>query len=299
MYKYVLNSVVKIFVLFAKYFEYYIIILRDRILWTLCSSISGMSHTCLYLPNFQLLIAVEGRRLSWPEARMKKSVFMCVWLQSCTEMVMPICSDGVNDMFEPNPWNLTQVIAECRKRWNVSPRPRWVVEQYGGKNISAASNIIFRSAHCSTLIFSCWVTVCKTVCPMLSDRCPVCDVDVLWLNGWMDQDETWDAGRPRSWPHYVRWEPSSPSPKGGAAPQPSSHVCCGQMAAWIKMPLGIKVGLGPSDFVLDGDPAPPPQKVGQSPPIFGPCLLWPNGCVYQDTGYTAPIVSYDEIWRAE
>jgi len=31
------------------------------------------------------------------------------------------------------------------------------------------------------------------------------------------------------------------------------------MAAWIKMPLGMKVGLGlgPGDFVLDGDPAPP------------------------------------------
>ena len=28
------------------------------------------------------------------------------------------------------------------------------------------------------------------------------------------------------------------------------------MAAWIKMPLGMEVGLGPGDFVLDGDPAP-------------------------------------------
>jgi len=31
------------------------------------------------------------------------------------------------------------------------------------------------------------------------------------------------------------------------------------MAGWIKMPLGTEVGLGPGDFVLDGDPAPPPQ----------------------------------------
>jgi len=29
------------------------------------------------------------------------------------------------------------------------------------------------------------------------------------------------------------------------------------MAAWIKMSLGMEVGLGPGDFVLDGDPAPP------------------------------------------
>ena len=32
------------------------------------------------------------------------------------------------------------------------------------------------------------------------------------------------------------------------------------MAGWIKIPLGREVGLGPSDIVLDGDPAPPPQK---------------------------------------
>jgi len=32
------------------------------------------------------------------------------------------------------------------------------------------------------------------------------------------------------------------------------------MAAWIKMPLGMEVGLGPGDMVLDGDPASLPQK---------------------------------------
>ena len=43
------------------------------------------------------------------------------------------------------------------------------------------------------------------------------------------------------------------------------HICCGQIAGWIKMPLGRKVGLGPIDIVLDGDPAPPPQKGGTAP----------------------------------
>jgi len=32
------------------------------------------------------------------------------------------------------------------------------------------------------------------------------------------------------------------------------------MAAWIKMPLGMEVGLGPGDFLLDGNPAPLPKK---------------------------------------
>jgi len=47
------------------------------------------------------------------------------------------------------------------------------------------------------------------------------------------------------------------------------------------MALGMEVGLGPSQIVLDGDPAPSPKK-GQSPPIFGPFLLSPNGWMDQD-----------------
>ena len=35
------------------------------------------------------------------------------------------------------------------------------------------------------------------------------------------------------------------------------------MAAWIKMPLGVEVGLGPGDFVLDEDHAPFAEKVIQ------------------------------------
>jgi len=47
-------------------------------------------------------------------------------------------------------------------------------------------------------------TVCKTVRAMLSDRClscpvlfclSVCNVGVLWLNSWMDRDETWHGDR--------------------------------------------------------------------------------------------------------
>jgi len=47
------------------------------------------------------------------------------------------------------------------------------------------------------------------------------------------------------------------------------------MAGWIKMPLGMEVGLHPSDFVLDGDPT-PQTKWGAQLPIFITCLLWPN-----------------------
>jgi len=46
------------------------------------------------------------------------------------------------------------------------------------------------------------------------------------------------------------------------------------------MSLGMELGLGPGNFVLDGDPALPSPKGGAEPQIFGPCLLWPNGCMH-------------------
>jgi len=66
-----------------------------------------------------------------------------------------------------------------------------------------------------------------------------------------------------------------PAPPKGTHPSISAHVRCGQMAGYIKMSLDMEIGLGPGDFVLDGDPAFPKNK-GAQPPIFGPCLLWPN-----------------------
>jgi len=94
---------------------------------------------------------------------------------------------------------------------------------------------------------------------MLSDRLSY----ALWPNGWTDQDETWHAGRPRPWPHCVRWGPSSP-PKGHS-PQFSTRICCGQMATWIKMSVGMELGLGPGDFVLEGTPLPLPKRGAEAP----------------------------------
>jgi len=49
------------------------------------------------------------------------------------------------------------------------------------------------------------------------------------------------------------------------------------------MPLGMDVGLGPGDFVLDGDAAP---KSAQPPPNFGPSLLRPNGWMDESVDFT-------------
>ena len=58
--------------------------------------------------------------------------------------------------------------------------------------------------------------------------------------------------------HIVLDMDPAPLPQMGTALQISAHICCGHMAAWIKMSLGIELGLGPGDFVLDGDPVPSP-----------------------------------------
>jgi len=42
-------------------------------------------------------------------------------------------------------------------------------------------------------------------------------------------------------------------------------VYCGPAVGWIKVKLGTQVGLDPDHIVLDGDPAPPPQKGDRAP----------------------------------
>ena len=77
----------------------------------------------------------------------------------------------------------------------------------------------------ASIIHNCmsfWATVCKTVRPMLSDRCPVMSVLSVCLS--------------------------------------VTLVYCGQTVGWIKMKLGTKVDLSPGHIVLDGDPVPPKKR---------------------------------------
>jgi len=54
------------------------------------------------------------------------------------------------------------------------------------------------------------------------------------------------------------------------------------MAACIKMSLNMEVGLGPGDFVLDGDPVSFPKRGRCPSSIFSPFLLSPNRCMHQN-----------------
>jgi len=62
--------------------------------------------------------------------------------------------------------------------------------------------------------------------------------------------------------------PLSLPQKGGGPPKFSAHVYCDQTAGWMKLILGMVVGLRPGEFVLDGDPAPSLKRDRAPSPIL-------------------------------
>jgi len=131
--------------------------------------------------------------------------------------------------------------------------------------------IVFHlTIHIINSFYSFWVTVCKTVQPMLSDSCLSCLFVCLrrWCTvhgetvGWIKMNLGMQVGLGPG--HIVLdWDPAPP-PLKGQSPQFSAHICCCQMGARIKMSLRHCV------------------KKGAEAPNFGPCLLWPNGRMGQD-----------------
>ena len=58
-------------------------------------------------------------------------------------------------------------------------------------------------------------------------------------------------------------------------------VYCGQTVGWIRMPLAMEVASAQATLCSMGTQL--PQRGGHnSPPLFGPCLLWPNGWMDPD-----------------
>ena len=65
--------------------------------------------------------------------------------QACTEMVMPFCYDGSNDMFEKSEWDLAAYTASCQDMWGEAavPQPDLANSLYGGRDLDSATNIVF------------------------------------------------------------------------------------------------------------------------------------------------------------
>ncbi|KUF93383.1 Secreted protein [Phytophthora nicotianae] len=66
----------------------------------------------------------------------------------CSELYMPMSSDGVNDVFPATAVNESQDDAACFEQWGVHLKPRWAQTEFGGmKALRAASNIIFSNGN--------------------------------------------------------------------------------------------------------------------------------------------------------
>jgi len=89
----------------------------------------------------------------------------------------------------------------------------------------------------------------------------------------MDQDATGYESMGHSPGDFVldREPTQFPPPQKGVEPPPQflAHVYYGQAAGWIKIALGMEVGLGPGHTVLDGDPTPLPKNGVTAPPKMG------------------------------
>jgi lysosomal Pro-X carboxypeptidase len=63
--------------------------------------------------------------------------------QSCTELLYPLCSDGIRDMFYKSSWNVKSMEGICERTWGAKPDLGRVKLQYGDRDISEHSNIVF------------------------------------------------------------------------------------------------------------------------------------------------------------
>ena len=91
-----------------------------------------------------------------------------------------------------------------------------------------------------TSIHFFWVTVCKTVRPVLKDRClSVLSVTLVYCGqmvGWIKMKLGMQVGLGSG--HILLHKDSAPLPKRGRSPQFSAHVCCSQIWGGGSAPFG-------------------------------------------------------------
>jgi len=106
-------------------------------------------------------------------------------------------------------------------------------------------------------------------CLSVLSLCPACNVDVLWPNGWMHQDELGVEVGLGPDDIVLNGDPAPP-PQRGTANQFSAHVCCGQTAGWIKMPPGRS---RPRRHCVTRGPSLSHEKGGTAAPTFWPMSI--------------------------
>ena len=66
---------------------------------------------------------------------------------ACNEMVMPMSTDGVNDMFLPQEWDEKAYTEMCENDYGLTPQYDWALTYFGGRqpelDFMYATNIVF------------------------------------------------------------------------------------------------------------------------------------------------------------
>ena len=63
--------------------------------------------------------------------------------QTCTEVIMPAGTNNITDFFPVLPFTVDQRKEYCQKRWDITPNIDWTRVSLWGRNIQAATNIVF------------------------------------------------------------------------------------------------------------------------------------------------------------
>ncbi|MCL7042860.1 hypothetical protein MKW94_015428 [Papaver nudicaule] len=117
----------------------------------ICNAIVGAPKGSDILSRIQSGVAAFSKQMCYEmgeSTRLSETEEGWLW-QVCSEMVMPIGDgEGWDTMFPASPFDLKNLSSFCQSWYNVTPRPHWILNEYGGKGIKSvlqtfASNIIY------------------------------------------------------------------------------------------------------------------------------------------------------------
>jgi len=136
----------------------------------------------------------------------------------------------------PGPTRLKKIAAINATKKIIARQCSPSFSEYSASVLDCGPFTCVSVSFCLSSVYRFWATVCKTVCPMPSNRClsvcPVCDVGVLSPNGWMDQGQTWHGGRPRPGHIVLDGDPAPPHQKE-YSPIPVFGPCLLKPYGWI------------------------------------------------------------------
>lgn len=111
-----------------------------------CSRMSGKYDDDQLIEAFHEALQVFGNfsgsaeclQLNDPNDEQRKIAWR---FQTCTELIDPICSTGVKDIFWPSQWTLQSHSDECFRKFGVRPRENAIATNFGGKRLEYVKTV--------------------------------------------------------------------------------------------------------------------------------------------------------------